>query len=264
MELANLQRAFAARMLNGDDAIMTIIKDSSLERRDVLMGVYEHAYGARLAEVLEGDYEKLHAAIGPEMFLAVAADYVSAHPSRHPNARYFGAGMPEFLLTTKPWSETPWHGELAALEWAMGEVFLAEDAPHLAMEAMAALHPTDWPNLTFTIAADIRRIETQHGGPEAWLALQEDVDPAPAAAEAAGTAQTWLIWRDEYQANFRAMDPAEAWALAEVGTGANFAQLCEGLMEWVPAEDAAGHAAGYLRGWIESNVLAGYALPNDI
>lgn len=242
---------------------MPMIKDSSLERRDVLMGVYEHAYGGRLTEVLEGDYEKLHAAIGPEQFMAMAADYVTANPSRHPNARYFGAGLPHFLLTTQPWSETPWHGELASLEWAMGEVFLAEDALHLTMEAMAALHPNDWPSLTFTLADDIRRIETQHGGPEAWLAMHEATEPAPAAAEAAGMAQTWLIWRDDYQANFRAMDNAETWALAEVDNGANFAELCEGLMEWVPAEEAAGHAAGYLRGWIETNVLAGYALPDE-
>ena len=260
MRLPELQRAFTARMLTGDDAIMALVQDSRLERRDVLMGVYEHAYGARLAEVLEGDYEKLHAAIGPDAFLQIAADYVTANPSRYPNARFFGAGVPAFLLQTAPWSATPWHGELAMLEWAMGEVFLAEDALHLSMEAMAALHPNDWPNLTFTLADDIRRITTRHGGPEAWLAINDDTDPAPAAAAADGAEQAWLIWRDEFQANFRAMDPPEAWALIEADGGATFAELCEGLMEWVPAEEAAGHAAGYLRGWIEAGVLAGYEI----
>ncbi len=28
----------------------------------------------------------------------------------------------------------------------------------------------------------------------------------------------------------------------------------------VPAEEAAGHAADYLRGWIEASVLAGYEI----
>jgi hypothetical protein len=260
MRLPELQRAFAARMLTGDDAIMPLIQDSRLERRDVLMGVYEHAYGSRLAEVLEGDYEKLHAALGADAFLQMAAGYLTAHPSRHPNARYFGAGLPAFLAETAPWSERPWLSELTALEWAMGEVFLAEDAPHLAMEAMAAVHPNDWPMLAFSLAADIRRITTQHGGPEAWLALNDDTDPAPAAAEADKDPQAWLIWRDDFQANFRAMDAAEAWALNEADGGATFAELCEGLMEWVPAEEAAGQAAGYLRGWIEAGVLAGYEI----
>ena len=94
MRLPELQRAFAARMLNGDDAIMSVIQDSSLERRDVLMGVYEHAYGARLAEVLEGDYEKLHAAIGPDAFLQIAADYVSSEPIPPPECPLFWRWRP--------------------------------------------------------------------------------------------------------------------------------------------------------------------------
>jgi len=115
----------------------------------------------------------------------------------------------------------------------MGAVFLAEDAPHLSMEAMAAIHPNEWPNLTFALAEDIRRITTRHGGPEAWLAVNDDTDPAPAAAAADGDEQAWLIWRDEFQANFRAMDPLGAWALNEADGGATFAELCEGLTEWV-------------------------------
>ena len=69
MRLPELQREFPARMLTGDDANMPLTQYSRLERRDVLMGVYEQAYGARQAEVLEGDYDKLHAAIGQEAFL---------------------------------------------------------------------------------------------------------------------------------------------------------------------------------------------------
>ena len=81
------------------------------------------------------------------------------------------------------------------LESAMGLVFLAEDAPYLFMAATAAIHPNDWPNLTFTLAEDIRRITTRHGGPEAWLAVTDDTDPAPAAAAADGDEQARLIWR---------------------------------------------------------------------
>ena len=128
------------------------------------------------------------------------------------------------------------------------------------MEAMAALDPNDWPDLTFTLADYIRRNTTHNGGPEAWQAINDDTNPAPAAAATDGYEQAWLIWRDEFQANFRAMDPPEAWALDEADGGATFAELSEGLMEWVPAEEAAGLTAGYLRGWIEAGVLAGYEI----
>ena len=258
MKLAGLQRAFAARVLTGDDAILAHVNDSSCEQRTVLMHVYEHAYGARLAEILEGDFEKLHAALGQDAFLEMAAGYVAASPSRHPNARYLGQHLPAFLAETSPWRETPWLAELAALEWAMGEVFVAEDPPRMAIEAMAALHPQDWPYLRFHMASDARRIETAQGGPEAWLALEVDTDPNPAAAKVADTPQSWLVWRQDAQANFRAFEPPEAWAYDQAGQGARFADLCEGLIEWTSAEQAATLMAGYLHHWITAGLISGY------
>ena len=124
MRLPELQREFPARMLTGDDANMPLTQYSRLERRDVLMGVYEQAYGARQAEVLEGDYDKLHAAIGQEAFLQIATDYAVANPSRHPNARFFGAGFPAFLLQQRHGPQRPgmatwpcWNGPWAKYSW---------------------------------------------------------------------------------------------------------------------------------------------------
>lgn len=260
MRLADLQRAFARRVLEGDDAILAEIEDNRRTDRVTLMHVYEHAYGARLAEVLEGDFEKLHAALGGDRFLEMAAAYVAALPSDNPNARYFGRRLPAFLAETPPWSaEEPWLAELATLEWAMGEVFVAVDPPKLALEAMAALHPNDWPRLTFAIAGDVRQMTSRHGGPEAWLALDAGEDPAAAAAANAGEVdQAWLIWRQNDQANFRMAEPAEAWAFERAAAGDSFAELCEGMMEFAAAEQAAVLMAGHLRGWIESGMIAGY------
>ncbi len=263
MGLAELQRAFARRVLQGDAAILTEINDSSRADRDVLMHVYEHAYGARLAEVLEGDYEKTLAALDRDSFLEMAAAYVAARPSDNPNARYFGQRLSAFLAKTSPWRETPWLAELAALEWAMSEVFQAEDPPRLAMEAMAALHPHDWPHLRLHMASDARRIETRHGGPEAWLALNEGGDPSAAANAAPKTPSAWFIWRRDARAHFRAMDPPEAWAYDRAAAGAVFSDLCEGLMQWAGAESAATLMAGYLRAWIEAGLVSGYEIAED-
>lgn len=264
MRLAELQRAFARRVLEGDDAILDHIQDSRREKRAVLMHVYEHAYGARLAEILEGDYEKLHQALGADAFLEAAAAYVAAEPSRNQNARYFGKRLPGFLAETAPWSARPWLAELANLEWAMGEVFVAEDPPRLAMEAMAALHPQDWPLLRFQMTDDVRRLTSSHGGPEAWLALMEGEDLAAAAAEAAGETTEWLIWRQDEQAHFRAFELEEAWAFDQARAGLRFDALCEGMVEWTAPEQAATLVAGYLRGWILAGVVAGYdVVPDD-
>ena len=260
MKLAELQRAFAARVLQGDDAILAEIHDNSRTDRQTLMHVYEHAYGARLAEILEADYDKLLAALGPEDFLEMAHGYVETHPSKHPNARYFGRHMPAFLAEAPAAQDRPWLAELAAVEWAMSEVFQAEDPPRLAMEAMAALHPTDWPRLTLIPVSDCRRLETRHGGPEAWLALDASEDPAAAATEAAGAEESWIVWRQDDRANFRMLEPPEAWAFDQATKGAPFAHLCEGLLEWFPETEAATRMAGYLQIWIGAGLIAAYDL----
>lgn len=258
MRLADLQRAFARRLLDGDDAILDEVRDSSRTDRQTLMHVYEHAYGARLAEVLEADYEKLAAALGPDGFQAMAAAYVAAMPSDDPNARYFGRRLPAFLSDAAPWSDRPWLAELAALEWALGEVFLEADPPRLALEAMAALHPNDWPYLAFMFVDDCRRLDFVHGGGEAWLALAEDADPANAAEVGAAGPTAWLVWRQEQESQFREMSPDEAWAFDRAGEGVLFQDLCEGLAERSDPTTAAAAVAGFLRGWIEAGLVAAY------
>lgn len=257
MNLAELQRAFARRILAGDDAILAEIDDNGRTDRATLMHVYEHAYGARLAEVLEADYEKLAAALGPEAFLQMAAAYTAAHPSDNPNARYFGRRLPPFLAGATPWRERPWLSELAALEWAMSEVFQDVDPPRLAIEAMAALHSHDWPCLRFDPVGDLRRLDFAHGGAEAWLALAEGADPNVAVEPGPAV---WIVWRMDGQAQFRLMEPDEAWAFDAMARGELFQDLCDGLAGRTSPEAAATAMAGYLRGWIEMGVIAGFEI----
>lgn len=262
MKLAALQRAFARRILDGDDSILGELQDSPRTDRTTLMHVYEHAYGARMAEVLEGDYEKVRQALGSEAFAEMAAAYLTARPSDHPNARYFGRALPAFLQAAIPWSETPWLAELARFEWAMGEVFQALDPPRLSVEAMAVVHPQDWPRLCFQMAPDARRIDAVAGGPEAWLALAANQDPATAAKTT--TPAPWLVWRADNQAQFRTMATDEAAAYDRAVTGGTFAEICDCLLQTVDPAAAAAHAAGYLRTWIEAGLVSGYEIATDV
>ncbi len=186
---------------------------------------------------------------------------MAAEPSRHPNARHFGKRLPAFLARTESWSETPWLAELAALEWAMSEVFQDRDAPGIGLEAMAALHPQDWPRLRFRFAPHVRRLAASHGGPEVWLALNAGEDPTAAAAEGkADPSAQWLVWRQGEKANFRMLDAPEAWAFDEAASGADFEGLCEGLLSWSSPETAASQAASFLHNWITAGIVAAYSV----
>ena len=88
-DFARQQDDFQRGILSGDDSILAEILDSPKEKREVLYGVYRHAYGSRLVDALRNDHGLLHAYLGDEMFDAMGYAYVAAKPSHHPNLRWF-------------------------------------------------------------------------------------------------------------------------------------------------------------------------------
>ncbi len=95
--LKELQDTFQRGILAGDDAILTEVNDSAKEQRKVLFGVYRHAYVARLAEILDDDYEQLHAYLGDQAFAKLVKAYIAANPSDQRSARWFGRHLPAFV-----------------------------------------------------------------------------------------------------------------------------------------------------------------------
>ncbi len=51
-DFARQQSDFQRGILTGDDSVLVEILDSPREKRDVLFGVYKHAYGSRLVEAM--------------------------------------------------------------------------------------------------------------------------------------------------------------------------------------------------------------------
>ena len=79
--LKELQEEFQRGILAGDDIILAEVNDSAKEDRNVLFGVYRHAYVARLAEIVDEDYEQVHAYLGNQAFARLVKAYIAAHPS---------------------------------------------------------------------------------------------------------------------------------------------------------------------------------------
>ena len=95
MNLIEQLRRFHAIVTGGaplDDAQGLIVSDAT--GAAVRMGVYVHAYTARIADVLAQEYPKLDALLG---IRALTADYLQAHPPGHPSLREVGGQLASFL-----------------------------------------------------------------------------------------------------------------------------------------------------------------------
>jgi len=107
--------------------------------------VYRFAYWARLEDILDGLFPRLHKALGCDEFLDLIRRFLLARPSSYGNPVEIGAELSPYLAETK--AETPWP-ELAALEWAMS---LAEWAVEPPAFDIARLQTLSGPEIDATV-----------------------------------------------------------------------------------------------------------------
>ena len=254
MPLARLQREFTDYLLGRPSEIPAAVAEGGAPVA-VRLGVYAHAYGARLAEVLGNDYPALKALLGEAEFERLSAGYLARHPSSEFNARWFGRHLPAFLTTAPGWSERPSLAELAALCWAVGEAFDAADVAAASAGDAAALPSAAWLSLRLEFLPSLRRVPVAWHVAEAFLAHQAG-ETLPPEIEPLAEPATIVVWRPELTVEFRRLDADEAVMLAAAIAGADFSQLCAELLPWQGEALAAPRAVGLFRLWLEQGLIA--------
>lgn len=258
--LSAVQEMFQRALLTGDTAaFLALIPDNGRTSRDVLLGVYQHAYVARLVGVMASDHELLYAHMSAPAFDAMARQFIAAHPSRTPNARWFADGLPNFLARTDPYCARPALHELVGLERRLADAFDAPDAPVLTLADLAAIAPADWGLLTFRAHPSTARLDHQSNAFAIWSALKGDL-PAPAETLRRDEPDRLLVWRTGSTAMVRALGAEEAMLWDEAGRGATFGRLCELTAVFGDPATAALRAAQHLQAWLSTGALTGLAL----
>jgi hypothetical protein len=252
--LAGLQSQFQEFLEGGASRVRERVKDGPRLDRDALLNVYRDAYVLRLHECLTVDFKAVLAMVGEAEFMTLARDYVAAHPSTHPNVRWFGKKFPAFVGRHRLTKDRPAVAEMARFEWALGLATDAADDERLLAEDLAGLTGEQWAALTLTKCAPVQRLSLEWQVPQAWLE-HNDAKAGELTAEAAGQPVDWLVWREDLDSAFRSLEEDEAWAFDAAMQGVSFAELCEGLCKFHSPQDAATRGAGLLRLWIETGLL---------
>jgi hypothetical protein len=255
MTLRGLQAQFQAYLLRPEQrAIVERVTSNAKVSAETRLGIYAEAYRLRLIEALDTDFPVLHALLGDDEFDRMARAYIDAHPSRHFSIRWFGKRLSEFLRAAAPYNEHSALAEMATFEWTMTLAFDAANDPLIALGDMAALPPASWPGMRLTAHASLHRLDLRWNVPAVWKAhtAGDDVNapvenPLPVA---------WIVWRQDLTTYFRSLSVDEAWALDTLIAGQTFADICQGLCEWIDAQHVATHAAGLLKSWISDGMIA--------
>jgi len=256
--LHEVQALLQAAILNADDHVLAALTDGAHAPRHTLLGVYRHAYTARLIEVLTRDYPLLRGYMVDDQFDRLADAFISAHPSRSPNVRWFGAPFPEFLATHALASGHVQFAELAAIERAVADAFDSPDAPVLGLADLAVYAPEEWERLTFSLHPSVTLLEGSTNAFAIWRALKDE-EPPP-TAEPLSPSQHIVVWRQGTTPKVRLMHDEEAMMFREAGKGVRFGVLCEMLATFDDPGNAPARAAGYLQSWMMSDMLTSAAL----
>jgi hypothetical protein len=248
VKLAQLQQSFQTQVLQGGDAIAGELSADERFTLAVRLGVYTHAYAARLIEALAETFPAVQAALGERQFARQVGDFVRARPSRFRSVRDYGEQLSAWLTSRLGGPRAQGIADLARFEWAMAGAFDAADDPALEPQQLASVEPARWPSLQFTFAPSLRRLSVTSNCLAWWkFACAEQLRPSRWRSTCP---QQWLIWRQELAVFYRRLPQAEARALDAALAGRSFGQLCEQL-------SGAAQAAQLLQGWFNAGLVVG-------
>lgn len=256
--LADLQRAFQDYVLQSGDGFIGSVRDTSKADRTTLLDVYRDGYALRLIEVLTLDYPGVLAMAGPADFDRMARAYIAARPSYHPNARWFGKSLADFLATTAPYDKSPSSAEMARFEWALGEAFDSPNQVPVVADAVMSVPPEAWETISFAPLPSLRHLAFAFDVPPSWQ-RREEVEPGQLEVAVLAEPLAWVIWRPELMTNFRSLEPDEAAMLDAMIEGRPFPALCEALLAFIDEDQAPARAAGLLRSWVEEGMIASFS-----
>ena len=251
--LRELQRRFQAAILDDPDEVLGHLSaaaggPSARERLDV----YAEGIQLRYLEVLRSDFPGVRSLCGDEEFATVGRAYARACPSRRPSIRWFGARLAAFL-SSPPWVTRPVLAEMAAFEWAKGELHDAADGPVVAVHDVLGVAPEGWAALRPCPRPAVRRLDLHWNVPAIWSTVDRgDPYPVPACSP---SPRAWLLWRTDLQVHWRSLDHPEAWAFDACAGGATFGEVCAGLAERVGEAEAPMRAASALKQWLSDGVI---------
>ena len=251
MTLAEAQDLFAA-LVTGDGRVDPAERDALLAGDAGLSAsdrarIYSDMYLFRLVAALREDYRLLARLLGDEEFFSLGAAYARGHPSRHPSLSRLGADLPSFLREQK--TSRADLADLAALEWARAEAFVAPDQEPLGEDALRSLGEQA-ASARLALVPSVRLLRLDHDAAALWADLEAAREPQPPRPGPASL----LVWRKGFEVFHAAVSPEELSALEAVQRGTTLGEACE---TFATLPDPAGAALDALASWSGEGLLAG-------
>lgn len=234
MNLTEAQRLFWELLQGNERPLGGFVGSPELPAPE-RVAIYARMFLHRQVDSLREMFPKVVAALGDEAFFELAARYVHAHPSEHPDLGQLGRRFAAF-------QDRGDLRDLARLEWARGEVFESAPAESLSPEEFARLaqDADAFMNHRVQLIPALRLVELEHDIGPLWDEKAKTGAPLP---------QRFVVWRSGFDVFHVAVDEDEARAVGLAIGGAAIGDICGAVGE-------AARAAEALQGWLAEGWIA--------
>lgn len=218
--LRELQHAFAAAILDPDQAsLANWVSGNGLAPRARLQ-IYRNLVVNNLTGALRTAYPAVEKLVGEDFFDAAAARYIRDFPSRSGNLQDYGAAFAAFLAQMPEAQGLAYLADIARLEWARQQAFLAADAAAPALPALSAMTASEIGRLRFTLHPSLRLVISQHAIWDIWMFCQDDT---PEGLKLSSGGQAVALWRDGPRLSMQSLNVGHAQWLATLLAGRSLA-----------------------------------------
>lgn len=248
-----LYQQFQESILNGQaGAIAPQIKPHPRMSAQEQAMLYSHGYLMRMRQALEADYPALLAYLGEASFNKLAQGYIRSYPSVFYNLDHYTKAFAPYLASHAP---DRFSKELAALEQAIAEVFIAEESAPLPPATFAALTPEAFGKVVPRLRTALRLLALEYpvGG---WLDEQRRSESVPPLPE---PERMYLcVYRHHHEVQRLQLEEPAFRLLEAIGQGRAVGEALEAVAQVCPQhmEKLAGQLQGWFSQWIEGGVFA--------
>lgn len=183
-ELNDELAQFARAVVQGGGISPRIDTDYPDYTLKTALEVYRNNYRGNLHDALAGAYPVIVQLVGEDFFRYMARRYIDQYPSQSANLHHYGDRLADFLAEFEPAQELAYLADIAKLEWACQQAYLAYDQAPLELEALAQIPPERYPELV--LYTDCRLIRSDYPIAAIWHAHQHgerdfqiDLDSGP-------------------------------------------------------------------------------------
>lgn len=192
--LPELQRQFTAAVLDEESSTLGAWVLGNGLTPAARLQIYRNIVFNNHVAALRTAYPAVLKLVGEDFFENAAARYLRDYPTRSGNLQDYGSDFAEFLAQIPEASGLAYLPDVARLEWARQESYLAADAESINISLLADVQKPE--ELRLQLHPSTRLLSSVHPVLDIWQFCQQIVSEH---LDLSGKQQRVLLWRDGTQ-----------------------------------------------------------------